>query len=145
MAGKKESNKNTPGKKKRKRQRVTRHYKPSLGRWVENYDRTGESAKKKLETTRRRAGESDNDDARDIEHETPPPARRGRRLAALILVACALAAATAGLVFERAAREPRYEVHGARNPLLVQVRTGSPQEIVFATEGTPSLSTRNIM
>ena len=46
-------------KKKKKRQQVHRHYKPSLGRYVETYKRTGENARKKTKQVRPGPGEDE--------------------------------------------------------------------------------------
>jgi hypothetical protein len=123
MAGKQGS------KKKRKRQQVTRHYKPSLGRWVETYKRTGDNAKKKMRSRR-------GTDELEEPQETSRPSHRRRWIAAVALVAVTLVAATSALLIHRATSEPSYEIHRAREPVLVRIKTGSPQEIAFASEGT---------
>ena len=130
MAGKQGDRKAT--KKKRKRQQVTRHYKPSLGRWVETYKRTGENARKKMKRGRRGSGDAE-------PHEpiaTPRPSGGRRRVAAVALVALTLAAATTALFIQRAVSAPSYEIHRAREPVLVRIQTGSTEEIAFASEGT---------
>ncbi|MHC4427745.1 MAG: hypothetical protein ACYS0D_03975 [Planctomycetota bacterium] len=126
MAGKQGNKKST--KKKRKRQQVTRHYKPSLGRWVETYKRTGDNAKKKR--SRHGAGQSEET------LETSRPSGRRKWIAAVALVAVTLAAATTALLIQRATSEPSYEIHRAREPVLVRIKTGSAEEIAFASEGT---------
>ena len=59
-------------KKKEKRQQVRRHYKPSLGRHVDNYKRTGENAQKKTKGARPTC-------AKTGSLPSPPPQRRRTR------------------------------------------------------------------
>ena len=124
--------KKKPAAAKKKRQQVRRHYRPSLGRYIETYKRSGENAKQK-EKTRGRA-EDRPEPAPALEVTEPP--RPARWLAVAALVVCAVIAASATILIHRARSQPRYEIHRAHAPILVRLETGTPDEIVFANQGT---------
>ncbi len=115
----------------KKRQPVRRHWKPSLGIFVETYLRRGEQAK-----TRATKAAC----ARPVPEDDRSPAVReacGHRnvvpLAILLLVLGGdLAAAVLALALSRTSQPDtfNYEIHPARQPVLVEVDTPTPRQMV---------------
>ena len=119
------------GKKKRKkgRQNVKRHWKPSLGRFVEFYDRTGEHARR----TEKAAGRSVEAQTQTQTRPTAEP-RMGRRL---LISVCAFVVMLGVIGGFRLAR-PRhvvveYDVLVAAKPVAAKIDHGSATRVVTAT------------
>ena len=116
-------------KKKRKgRQDVKRHWKPSLGRFVENYDRAGERARRKEKR------EAD----RRIEAGTPTkPAAGPRMVRRLAISACAFVVMLGVIGGFRLAQPSRvgveYDVLVAAKPVVVKIDHRSATRVVTAT------------
>jgi len=113
-------------KKKKSRQNVKRHWKPSLGRFVEHYDRRGEHARRKEMAAARRRTEA-------LSKTTRHP-RMGRRL---VISACVFAAMLAVIGGFRLARHGSaavvYDVLPARKPAIVKLDHGPVTRVVTAT------------
>jgi hypothetical protein len=116
------------GKRKEKgRQNVRRHWKPSLGRFVELYDRTGEHARRVMKRAVRR-----NNDAQTQPRPTEP--RMGRRLVISVCVFGLMLAIIAGFRVSGQRRvAARYDDLVAPTPVVVKIDHGSARRVVNAS------------
>ncbi len=134
MGDSKEGRKASSPRRKRGRQQVRRHFKPTLGRWVDTYDRTGEHARQKEKAIRRgAAGEPERPVAPAPATTAPAPPRRGR-LIALACVAMLVGLVTlgaAGLV-ARGSGPVEYEILATRRPLVVMIRAAEASRMAAA-------------
>lgn len=116
------------GKRKKKgRQNVKRHWKPSLGRFVELYDRTGEHARRKEKR------EAD----RRVEAGTrTKPAAEPRMVRRLVISACAFVVMLGVIGGFRLAQPSRvgveYDVLVAAKPVVVKIDHRSATRVVTA-------------
>ncbi len=119
MAGKKE---------KKGRQNVKRHWKPSLGRFVELYDRAGEHARRKQKPA---AGPRVEADAGARPNVDPRMARR------LVISVCGFVVMLGVIGGFRLARPGHmvveYDVLVAAKPVVVKINHGSATRVVNAT------------
>lgn len=111
---------------KSSRQNVKRHWKPTLGRFVEHYDRQGEHARLKQKRAARRR--------LDQQTRTTGGPRIGRRL---VISACAFAVmlgVIGGLGLARnGAAAVEFDVLVATKPVVVRIDHGSATRVVTAT------------
>ncbi len=110
------------------RQSVRRHWKPSLGRFVELYDRTGEHARRVVQRAVRR-----NDDAQAQTRPNTEP----RMVRRLVISVCAFGITLGVIGGFRLARQSRvaveYDVLVATTPVVVQIDHGSARRVVTAS------------
>lgn len=129
------SSRGGPRKKKKGRQQVGRHFKPSLGRFVDTYDRTGEHARPREKAEPRAAAGSGPrlEAAPQTPGAGPPTVRRLLIGAAALVVALGVIGA-----FRMGGRSPlviEYDVLVARKPAIVRIDHGPAQ--AFASLPVP--------
>ena len=113
-------------RRKKGRQEVRRHWKMSLGRHVETYDRTGEHAHARPEKTGRSGADGDTFGAASS-------ARRPRRRILIGAVLVALAAVVGYRVIISKAYLSDFEILAARKPVVVTIDCGPPRRIALAS------------
>ncbi len=120
----------------KKRQPVRRHWKPSLGIFVETYLRRGEQAKPKSRATKADCTSAAPEDVRNPTVREAWGHRNVFLLALLLLVfGGALTAAVLTLALSRTG-EPgtfNYEIRPASEPVLVEVDTPAPRQMMAAS------------
>lgn len=110
---------------KKKRQNVRRHYRPSLGRYVETYDRKGEHAR--LKERQSRDAEADLSDVK----EKPRAWRATLVSAGLFVVVLTTIAMLRGLGSSSSAID--YEILAARRPIVVKLDSPPASRIVLGS------------
>ncbi len=120
----------------KKKQPVCRHWKPSLGIFVETYLRRGEQAKPKSRATKAACACGAPEDDRSPTVREACGHRNVLPLALLLLVlGGALTAAVLALARSRTSDSGtfNYEIRAAREPVLVEVDTPTPRQMVAAS------------
>lgn len=120
----------------KKRQPVRRHWKPSLGTFVETYLRRGEQAKPKSRVTKAVcAGAAPQDDRSPTVREACGHRKVLPLVLLLLVVGGVLTAVVLVLALSRTSQPStfNYEIRPAREPVLVEVVTPTPRQMVAAS------------
>ncbi len=130
------SGSSTRKKPKKKRQQVKRHFKPSLGKWVETYDRRGEHARKKERKALEQALASEHAEATPpdelvSEAEGAPPLIRRLIIAGILLGGVLVAIGVFRLVDGRP-ESPTYDILDARRPYVLRIDRTPPTRLATA-------------
>ncbi len=112
----------------KRRQKVRRHFKPSLGRFVDQYRRTGENAEDPPRKQRHEGAKAHGDGDRAPRRHATAARRFG--LPALVIVGIAAAIATIPALVGGRGDGPVCEIRAARAPVLVEVHAGGAVKLL---------------